>query len=385
VSPAATGELGQLAEPHEVLASRHVADLRFTGRGAEYFRIWVVNLLLTLLTLGVYSAWAKVRKTRYFRQNTQLDGHVFDFHGNPAAIFRGRVLAMLLLGAYTWAFNFSLAAGLTTVAALCVSGPWLFMRAQQFSLANTSFRGLRFGFQARTGEAYRNVLPVLGLWLAPTIVAALIKGEEGWFVLALGLTPVVAFPWMHHRLKAYQRRNATYGDRLFSFAPATARFYIVYAKGLGFVLIGLLFVAVAIGALAAWKRRAAFSVDSMTVEGAIYGVLAGLVLYVLVWPYYAARLQQVVWSRTHLGDIHFSTDIRARSLFRLVLHNVTLTILTGGLYWPWAAIALARYRIECVRVDSPAPLSILAAGLEGPPVSAAGVGAADAFGIDIGL
>ena len=39
----------------------HVAALTFTGRGGEYFRIWVVNLLLTLITFGLYSAWAKVR------------------------------------------------------------------------------------------------------------------------------------------------------------------------------------------------------------------------------------------------------------------------------------------------------------------------------------
>jgi hypothetical protein len=78
------------------------------------------------------------------------------------------------------------------------------MRAQQFSLANTNFRGLRFGFHARGDEAYRTLLPVLGLWLAPTIVAVFIEGEDGWFVLASGLTPLLAFPWMHHRLKAYQ-------------------------------------------------------------------------------------------------------------------------------------------------------------------------------------
>ncbi|MCS6766168.1 MAG: DUF898 domain-containing protein, partial [Candidatus Protistobacter heckmanni] len=34
--------------------------LRFTGSGAEYFRIWIVNLSLSVLTLGIYSAWAKV-------------------------------------------------------------------------------------------------------------------------------------------------------------------------------------------------------------------------------------------------------------------------------------------------------------------------------------
>jgi uncharacterized protein DUF898 len=105
VSEAPTSESGRLTEPETAPSSRHVADLVFTGRGAEYFRIWVVNLLLTLLTLGVYSAWAKVRKARYLRQNTRLDGHVFDFHGKPLAIFRGRLVALVLFGAYTWAFK----------------------------------------------------------------------------------------------------------------------------------------------------------------------------------------------------------------------------------------------------------------------------------------
>jgi hypothetical protein len=67
--------------------------IRFTGSGGEYFRIWIVNLLLTLVTLGIWSAWAKVRKTRYFWSNTQLAGAAFRYHGNPGAILRGRLLA----------------------------------------------------------------------------------------------------------------------------------------------------------------------------------------------------------------------------------------------------------------------------------------------------
>ena len=35
--------------------------LEFRGNGYEYFRIWIVNILLTIMTLGIYSAWAKVR------------------------------------------------------------------------------------------------------------------------------------------------------------------------------------------------------------------------------------------------------------------------------------------------------------------------------------
>ena len=38
----------------------------FTGEGYEFFRIWIVNICLTIITLGIYSALAKVRTNRYF-------------------------------------------------------------------------------------------------------------------------------------------------------------------------------------------------------------------------------------------------------------------------------------------------------------------------------
>src|SRR5437867_12462369 len=115
VDKAAVDPIGQGKRPE----AGHAVSAVFTGRGSEYFRIWVVNLLLTLLTVGLYSAWAKVRKATYFRHNTWLDGHVFDYHGNPVAILRGRLVAVVLLTGYTWAFQFSNAAGLLTVATLC--------------------------------------------------------------------------------------------------------------------------------------------------------------------------------------------------------------------------------------------------------------------------
>lgn len=66
----------------------------FTGSGSEYFRIWIVNLLLTLVTLGIYSAWAKVRRTRYFYDSTRVAGSSFEYHGNPVAILKGRLVAV---------------------------------------------------------------------------------------------------------------------------------------------------------------------------------------------------------------------------------------------------------------------------------------------------
>ena len=66
---------------------------RFTGDVGEYFGIWVVNVFLTIVTLGIYSAWAKVRTKRYLYGNTVLDGSPFDYDANPTAILKGRLIA----------------------------------------------------------------------------------------------------------------------------------------------------------------------------------------------------------------------------------------------------------------------------------------------------
>ena len=70
------------------------------GRGGEYFGIWAINLLLSIATLGIYSAWAKVRRLRYFYGNTVVDGHALDYHANPIAILKGRLVAAAIIGGF---------------------------------------------------------------------------------------------------------------------------------------------------------------------------------------------------------------------------------------------------------------------------------------------
>ncbi len=70
------------------------AGFVFGGSAGEYFRIWIVNLLLSIVTLGIYSAWAKVRRLRYFYGNTFLDRHNFDYHASPVRILIGRIIVL---------------------------------------------------------------------------------------------------------------------------------------------------------------------------------------------------------------------------------------------------------------------------------------------------
>src|SRR3974390_2548730 len=75
--------------------------LQFTGSAGEYFRIWIVNLCLTVVTLGLYSPWAKVRRKRYFYGCTLLEGSAFDYSGNPVAMLKGRLIVLAILAIYS--------------------------------------------------------------------------------------------------------------------------------------------------------------------------------------------------------------------------------------------------------------------------------------------
>ncbi|HET7062745.1 MAG TPA: DUF898 family protein, partial [Rudaea sp.] len=75
-------------------------QFEFRGAEREYFNIWIVNLALTILTLGIYSAWAKVRTERYFYANTRVAGTPFEYLARPLPILKGRIIAFTLFTSY---------------------------------------------------------------------------------------------------------------------------------------------------------------------------------------------------------------------------------------------------------------------------------------------
>lgn len=380
------GHSGRAPDSAPFRASAFRTRLVFDGQGAEYFRIWVVNLLLTLLTLGAYSAWAKVRKARWFAQHTSLLGDRFDYHGDPWRILAGRVLGLLLLAGWTWAFDLSVWLGWAVLGLLLVAGPALFAGAQRFKLANTSWRGLRFGFQASRLEIYQVCLPLLVLWTLGSAMSH--AGVPDQWVLWSSVPLILLLPWAHARLKRLQHARASYGDRAFSFEPAGKALYGLYIKGLLMAAVVTIAGAVLILLASAFildRNRSAAGRDEVF-SLVLTSALVCLLLWVLVWPWFAARAQQIVWGHTRLaGGVGFAGQMRGGTLCRLVMRQMLFTVLTAGLYWPFAAVAIARYRIESLMIVSDIPLSevsVHAAPLSSGP--AAGDASADLFGLDLG-
>ena len=361
--------------------------LEFSGSGSEYFRIWVVNLLLSLCTLGIYSAWAKVRKTRYFYQNTRLDGHAFDYHGNPKAILRGRIIAVILFAAYSWAFDISRAAGYVTIGILCVVGPLLFLRALQFKLRNSSWRGMRLGFTASTFKAYLALFPLLILWFSSALIGLFIG--DRYAVGAVTILTLLCIPWMHHALKRFQHSHFRFGELTSKFEPARGRFYATYLKAFGLVVLVALLASLVAGVAFAIAKGLTSNASNATgpgrIETLLFGLSVGGLAYLIVNTFAAVRIQRTVWTHTQLGLASFDVRLRATTLSGLIFKSVILGLLTLGLYWPYATIAIAKYRIENVEITSPADFAETISVGDSSSQFAAGEGAMDLFGIDIGL
>ena len=117
--------------------------------------------------------------------------------------------------------------------------------------------------------------------------------------------------------------------------------------------------------------------------------LAGIAFYgayfVVVMPYGQSRLQNLVWGRTRSDALQCRSDLRMWPLGWLTLKNLVLCILTLGLYWPFAAMAVQRLRVQAVQVVLRIDPQSLVDTEQASAADASGEAAGDLFGLDIGL
>lgn len=69
----------------------------FHGKGLDYFFISLVNVLLSIITLGGYIPWAVVRSRRYVYENMELNGARFGYHAKGGALFISFWLMSIIL------------------------------------------------------------------------------------------------------------------------------------------------------------------------------------------------------------------------------------------------------------------------------------------------
>ena len=379
------GTSSAFAEPSFSSSAAPIETLRFTftGSGREYFKIWLVNLCLTIATLGVYSAWAKVRRQQYFDRNTRLGDAVFDFHGDPKAILKGRLVAVGLLAAYHYAFGFSRVFGAVVVCFLFLALPWLMRSALRFRLRNTSYRALRFGFDGSVAGAYLAYGPVMLLFLAPTAIVAWNPANAPW-AGAVGML-YFAWPWMHARLKAYQHANLCFGSAHASSVPQTRKFFSAYwrASLLGACVTAVAGVVMGAGAAALGSQAGRAGLPWVFAAAIAGMVVAAYVLYLFTGPYLQATLANLLWSNTAFPHAQITSNISPWGYMKLQAVNALLTLLTLGLYRPFAVVRVYEYRLAAITIQGDIAFERVTAGERVRAAGTSGDSAADFFGFDL--
>ncbi|TVO58879.1 YjgN family protein [Denitromonas halophila] len=341
----------------------------FSGSGGAYFKIWIVNLLLSIVTLGLYSPWAKVRRERYFMGNTLLDGSAFDYHADPVKILKGRLLVMAAIVVLNIAAEFNPLFNLVVMVLFAVLLPWMISRALRFRAHNTSWRGLRFAFDGLTWEAAK-------AWVLWPIAGVLSAG--------------ILFPFALANQRRYLFNHLRFGQaafdidlpvgpvyRVFGRVALLALVYVAVLVALGFVLGGPLDLF-ASGAMGQGGGREVFG---------LYLMLAMLALYVgfaLIAPYVSACMANLSFNRANLQNHGFFSDMVAGRYVFIVLTNWLLTALTLGLYRPFAVVRLWRYRVEHLALLPAGTLTAFMA-VQAEEARVIGEEAADLLDVDLGF
>jgi len=302
--------------------------VEFTGSWREYFPIAASNVLLTIVTLGVYRFWATARQRRYLWSRTELIGDRLEWSGTGKEMFIGFLIVMAILIPFFLFIQFlfpallargkiQAAGGILTLfyIGIIYLGGFARFRALRYRLSRTWWRGIRGGSN-EPGWNYG------GEYLGRVVVSL--------------MTMFIVWPWAATRLWSGRWNQMSFGPLNFrtnlTAEGLKGRWAAVYLVPLGlFMVIGLIaFVAIGGGERTAPDARLG-----------IFGMLGLLILllYVavpLLTLNWYAKFHRKAAESLSLGELEFGFDATTWDWLKLFLGNLALAIITLGLglsYW----------------------------------------------------
>ncbi len=318
--------------------------IEFLGSGLEYFRIWIVNMQLAFLTLGIYSAWSKVRNRRYFYSNLRVDGHAFEYLADPITILKSRIVAFAALFIYVLAENLFPLAGVFLLACLLIILPWLLCRSLSFNHRMTSYRNVQFRFHGRYREAFMI--------------------SYVWPLLAIVTLGAMA-PYSLRQTSRFVVNNSAYGTERLQFGASYRDYAPAFFVPYGIFVVAALFLLAPLGG-GLLLRLAAF-MGLLFFASAVFNALTTNVYY------------NAIGLRNH----QFHAHLKVGGLALVYFTNYLLIILTLGLYSAAAKVRLTRYIAGHIDLMADGEMDDFTAAKR-EDVSALGDEMGQAFDFDIG-
>jgi uncharacterized membrane protein YjgN (DUF898 family) len=339
----------------------------FRGNAKEWFGIWIVNLLLTIVTIGIYSAWAKVRAKKYFYNHTYVEGRNFDYHATGKQILIGRLIVIGAIILFQLIAAFAPIVALVLLLGFMALFPWLIVRSLMFNARMSSFSNVRFGFDGSVGKAFLLFL------LYPILVA---------------FTAYLTFPILDRAINRYSINNHRLGQARFNMEVGLSPFYMAFLAALGWIIVVGLIGVLATGFnfmefANAMEGRGGDPAELIKVMVLFYALFFAAFLPAAFL--YQAMTRNAVYNNTTLeGGHRFASNVTAPKLMWIAISNMVVVVCTLFLMLPWAQVRMARYLADHTGFVAGGSLDDFVTQ-QGGKAGAVGDAYTDLEGVDVGL
>ena len=282
----------------------------FTGTGEEYFGIWIVNLILSIITLGIYSAWAKVKRETYFKNNTKIADIGFGYHATGKQILKGRLIAIAVLFGINIASSIQPFFGVAMLPIFLFLVPWVLNSSMRFAARMISYRNIRFNWHGTYWKTFwfLVIAPIFGL-------------------LTLGLlTPLISKSYY-----SYFARSHSYGTSRFSCQPKVREYYLAFLVG---VILPTILVTFTLLILGGGRSFGGWGI----LFAAIYAFIFSMAF---IYSVLCRNLMMKSLTLSNLAD--FDSNISPIKFIWISLSNLVAIIISFGLLLPWANIRMYSY------------------------------------------
>ncbi len=356
-------------------------SVKFHGTGREYFSIWLTNILPTIITFGIYSAWATVRRRCYFYGNLEIAGDRFNYHGKAINILLRRIAVIVGLCIVFITMHYSESMGVLLYIFFIALIPFMIVRSWRYNALMSSFRGIHFNFHVSLGAAYWALLiaPVLLTVAFCIIIIPLFAAgqffEKSFAVITPNLllvlmasaivSGVVSAMW-----NSLCVNNMAFGNVKFSATLSKKKFINLALISHLFFIPGIILVlALAACFFSTITHSVLFyfsNADAVNLINILYlslilpSCLIIAVSGLLVGVHFSVVTRNYTYNQTFLGKgIKFKSVMRAGYYIRLLLGYGLLIVFTLGLAIPFARVRLFRYLAESTFLEGDLTLAQL--------------------------
>ena len=346
--------------------------LTFHGNGKELFIIFLKNFFLSILTLGIYSFWARVRTRKYLWVNTRLWGEPFEYTGTGGELFVSFLIVSVcfIVGSLGVQFiAFFLPSPLDLLLPLIFLLGIFFLihfatyRTVRYRLSRTKWRGIR-GNLAGTATHYAG----RAMLYTPVVI------------FSLGLLA----PWVISRLMGYIVNNVHFGNHALRFSGKAKDLYKIFIINiLGLLGLGLILFTVSFSFMPHFGETGAHIHSDLEFLWVFLPILIAMAVYFLFSSFLHAALTRWFFCNLAFREVLMHSTLAGMTLLQTRVRNLLLIVCTLGFGYAWAHVRTLRVTMDSTQFSgNPQLESLLQDTLPAPK---RGEGLLEALDMDLSL